>query len=47
MSRTVGLLYDPHMGTGRYPHEEDEVVLRAIDKLNEVGVDWTTVGGDL
>lgn len=47
MSRTIGLLYDPHMGTGRYPHEEDEVVLKAIDKLNEVDVDWTVIGGDM
>lgn len=47
MSRTIGLLYDPHMGTGRYPHEETDVVARAVDKLNDVGVDWTVVGGDL
>jgi len=47
MSRTIGLLYDPHMGTGRYPHEETDVVVRAVDKLNDVGVDWTVVGGDL
>lgn len=47
MSRTIGLLYDPHMGVGRYPHEEEEVVVEAIRKLNEVGVDWTVIGGDM
>lgn len=35
------------MGSDRYPHEEDDVVQRAISKLNEKDVDWTVVGGDL
>jgi calcineurin-like phosphoesterase family protein len=45
--RTIGLLYDLHVGSGRYEHEDNAVQHRAIDKLNEVGVDWTVVGGDL
>lgn len=47
MCTTVGLLYDIHVGTRRYEHEDESVVHAAIDKLNEVGVDWTLVGGDL
>lgn len=45
--RTIGLLYDLHVGVGRYEHEDISVQQAAIDKLNEVGVDWTVVGGDL
>lgn len=45
--QTIGLLYDLHVGSGRYEHEDERVQRRAIDKLNEVGVDWTVVGGDL
>lgn len=45
--RTIGLLYDLHVGIGRYEHEDERVQRAAIDKLNEVGVDWTLAGGDL
>lgn len=45
--RTIGLLYDLHIGIGRYEHEDERVQHAAIDKLNEVGVDWTLAGGDL
>jgi len=47
MARTIGLLYDLHVGSGRYEHEDHRVQHAAVDKLNEVGVDWTVVGGDL
>lgn len=45
--RTIGLLYDLHIGVGRYEHGDESVQRAAIDKLNEVGVDWTLAGGDL
>lgn len=45
--RTIGLLYDLHVGIGRYEHEDEHVQRAAIDKLNDVGVDWTLAGGDL
>ena len=45
--QTIGLLYDLHVGVGRYEYEDNSVQQAAIDKLNEVGVDWTVVGGDL
>lgn len=45
--RTIGLLYDLHVGIGRYEYEDESVQRAAIDKLNEVGVDWTLAGGDL
>lgn len=47
--RTIGLLYDLHVGIGRYEHEDEDLDVQraAIEKLNEVGVDWTVVGGDL
>lgn len=45
--QTIGLLYDLHVGIGRYEHEDESVQRSAIDKLNEVGVDWTLAGGDL
>jgi hypothetical protein len=45
--QTIGLLYDLHVGSGRYEYEDSSVQQTAIDKLNEVGVDWTVVGGDL
>lgn len=45
--RTIGLLYDLHVGVGRYEHEDESVQRAAVDKLNSVGVDWTLVGGDL
>ncbi|SEP02993.1 hypothetical protein SAMN04487948_11162 [Halogranum amylolyticum] len=45
--RTIGLLYDLHVGVGRYEYEDESVQHAAIDKLNEVGVDWTLAGGDL
>lgn len=47
MTRTIGLLYDLHLGSGRYDHEDERVQHAAIDKLNDIGVDWTLVGGDL
>jgi hypothetical protein len=47
MVRTVGLLFDPHIVAGdRRSHDGVAVVTRAIEKLNEVGVDWTLIGGD-
>jgi hypothetical protein len=47
MARTIGLLFDPHIVAGdRREHDGVDVVERAIDKLNAVGVDWTLVGGD-
>lgn len=47
MQRTIGLLYDPHIVAGdRRAHDGVAVVRCAIDRLNEVGVDWTLVGGD-
>ena len=51
--RTIGLLFDPHVADGADPHiapgahDGTGVVNAAIDKLQEVGVDWTVVGGDL
>ncbi|WP_137287648.1 metallophosphoesterase family protein [Halorussus salinisoli] len=45
--QTIGLLYDLHVGIGRYEHEDESVQRSAIDKLNEIGVDWTLAGGDL
>ncbi|WP_435361683.1 metallophosphoesterase family protein [Haloarchaeobius sp. DFWS5] len=45
--QTIGLLYDLHISIGRFPHEDEHVQHAAIDKLNEVGVDWTLAGGDL
>lgn len=45
----VGLLYDPHIvaNPDRRAHDGVAVVERAMAKLNEVGVDWTVIGGDL
>jgi len=48
MARTIGLLYDPHVvGGDRRDHDSVAIVRRAIEKLNDVGVDWTLLGGDL
>jgi len=47
--RRIGLVFDPHMSADppRYALDGVSVVSDAIDKLNEVGVDWTVIGGDL
>lgn len=48
MSRTIGLLYDTHVIAGdRQETDGVEVTMAAIEKLNEVGVDWTVMGGDM
>lgn len=47
MMRTISLLYDLHVGIGRYEHEYESAQRAVIDKLNEVHVDWTLAGGDL
>ncbi|MFC6976885.1 metallophosphoesterase family protein [Halomicroarcula sp. GCM10025709] len=48
MRRTIGLLYDPHIvAGGRDGYDGVPTVEAAIDRLNEVPVDWTVVGGDL
>ena len=48
MVRTIGLLFDPHIvHGGRRDHDGVAVVKKAIEKLNEVGVDWTLIGGDI
>jgi hypothetical protein len=51
--RTIGLIFDPHIAADPERHIADgahdgtAVVEAAIDKLHEVGVDWTLIGGDL
>ncbi|WP_137285429.1 metallophosphoesterase family protein [Halorussus salinisoli] len=51
--RTIGLLFDLHVMSDTHAEcerrEYDGVsrARRACEKLNEVGVDWTVVGGDL
>lgn len=48
MVRTIGMLFVPHVVAGdRRAHDGVDVVRRAIEKLNDVGVDWTVVGGDV
>jgi 3',5'-cyclic AMP phosphodiesterase CpdA len=48
MPQTVGLLYDPHIiAGGRRSNDGVATTKAAIAKLNEVGVDWTVIGGDL
>lgn len=48
MARTIGMIYDPHIVEGdRDGYDGVPTVEAAIDKLNEVGVDWTVLGGDL
>lgn len=48
MARTIGFLCDPHIvGDDRRSHDSVDIAERAIEKLNEVGVDWTVLGGDL
>jgi hypothetical protein len=47
MRRTIGLIYDPHIvAGGRRAHDCVDVVERGIERINEVGVGWTLVGGD-
>lgn len=48
VGQTVGLLYDPHIvAGGRDGYDGVPTVEAAIDRLNDVPVDWTVVGGDL
>jgi hypothetical protein len=48
MTRTIGFLCDPHIvGGDRRDHDGVAQARGAIEKLNEVGVDWTLLGGDL
>lgn len=48
MGSTIGLLYDMHVVAGdRDEYDGVPTVERAIDKLNDVGIDWTVVGGDI
>lgn len=48
MTRTIGLLYDPHIVAGdRRAHDGVAVTRRAIATLNDVGMDWTLIGGDV
>lgn len=48
MVHTVGMIFDPHIvHGGRRDHDGVAVARRGIEKLNEVGVDWTLLGGDL
>ncbi|WP_324760957.1 metallophosphoesterase family protein [Haloarcula sp. GH36] len=48
MTRTIGLLYDPHIVEGdRDGYDGVPTVEAAIDKLNDLSVDWTVLGGDL
>jgi len=51
--RTIGLIFDPHLAADPERHIADgahdgtATVDAGIDKLQEVGVDWTVIGGDL
>jgi len=47
--RKIGLIFDPHIvsGSDRHVSEGVAVVSEAIDKLNDVGVDWNVIGGDI
>lgn len=48
MTRTIGMVYDPHITAGdRRKHDGVATVTQALEKLNEVGVDWTVIGGDV
>lgn len=48
MARTIGLLYDPHVISGdRRANDGVATTRAAMEKLREVGVDWTVIGGDL
>jgi hypothetical protein len=48
LTRTIGLIYDAHISAGgRRKSDGVDVTRRAIAKLNEVGVDWTLLGGNL
>lgn len=48
MASTIGLLYDPHIiADDRREHDGVSTARAAIRHLNDIGVDWTVVGGDL
>lgn len=48
MTHTIGMIYDPHLVEGnRDGYDGVPTVETAIDKLNDVDVDWTVIGGDL
>lgn len=48
MVRTIGVLCDAHVSAGdRRVSDGVAVTSAAIEKLNDVGVDWTLLGGDL
>lgn len=45
--RTIGLVFDPHVvADDRRSTDGVAVVRAAVEKLNDVGVDWTVIGGD-